>query len=291
MSGHDPYLIEGPALISFSGGRTSAYMLYQILQAHGGAIPDDVVVAFANTGKEREETLRFVHECGSRWGVSIRWVEWRPMPERFVDVGLNSAARNGEPFDGLIALRGRLPNPRQRFCSRELKVEPIKAMCLSLGWKHWSNVIGLRHDEGLRCLRKYAENDTGGHRWTNAMPMDKARATKRDVLAFWAKQPFDLELMGHEGNCDLCFLKSDKIIRAIIADRPHVEDWWVRAEAKTGKRFERDRSYASLAASAHAQQSFVFDGDDYDAECHDIRCHVGSGHETDHPHRSGGGEA
>jgi hypothetical protein len=82
-------------------------MLHQIIQAHGGALPDDVVVAFANTGKEREETLRFVHECGSRWGVHVRWVEWRPMPERFAEVGYNSAARNGEPFEGLIA-----PAPR-----------------------------------------------------------------------------------------------------------------------------------------------------------------------------------
>jgi hypothetical protein len=65
----NPYLIEGPALISFSGGRTSGYMLWQILDAHGGTLPDDVHVCFANTGKEREETLRFVHECETRWGV------------------------------------------------------------------------------------------------------------------------------------------------------------------------------------------------------------------------------
>ena len=62
----DPYLIQGPALISFSGGRTSAYMLKQIIDAHRGKLPDDVHVAFANTGKEREETLRFVNECARR---------------------------------------------------------------------------------------------------------------------------------------------------------------------------------------------------------------------------------
>ncbi len=62
----DPFHITGPALISFSGGRTSGYMLWRILQAHGGTLPDDVYVTFANTGKEREETLRFVYECGSR---------------------------------------------------------------------------------------------------------------------------------------------------------------------------------------------------------------------------------
>jgi hypothetical protein len=32
----NPYLIQGQALISFSEGRTSGYMLKHILDAHGG---------------------------------------------------------------------------------------------------------------------------------------------------------------------------------------------------------------------------------------------------------------
>jgi 3'-phosphoadenosine 5'-phosphosulfate sulfotransferase (PAPS reductase)/FAD synthetase len=102
----NPYFITGPALISFSGGRTSAFMLWNILQAHCGALPPDVVVAFANTGKEREETLRFVHECETRWGVRIRWLEYRDLSQAYLrkdsgveqsfeEVGFNSASRRG----------------------------------------------------------------------------------------------------------------------------------------------------------------------------------------------------
>lgn len=276
----NPYLITGPALISFSGGRTSAYMLYQIIQAHGGTLPDDVVVAFANTGKERQETLEFVSDCELHWGHRILWVEFiaaRGKPEeRFQFVDYLSASRNGEPFERLIELRGRLPNPLQRFCSRELKVEPIKALCQSLGWSRWTNVIGLRHDEGHRVLKKYAENDTGGHRWKSYMPLDKARVTKRDVMAFWAEQNFDLQLRPHEGNCDLCFLKSEGKLRDIIRRKPGVEDWWVAQEAG-GRRFERSRSFADLARAAHAQIDMFDDqeiieaheafGTEHDAEC------------------------
>ena len=56
----NPYVITEPTCISFSGGRTSAYMLYQVLQAHDGKMPDDGIVCFANTGKEEENTLKFV---------------------------------------------------------------------------------------------------------------------------------------------------------------------------------------------------------------------------------------
>jgi hypothetical protein len=61
--------------VSFSGGRTSAYMLWRALQAYGGKLPDDHVVAFANTGKEREETLRFVHECGATLRITATGVD------------------------------------------------------------------------------------------------------------------------------------------------------------------------------------------------------------------------
>ena len=72
----DPFRITEPTCISFSGGRTSAYMLWRVLQSNGG-LPPEAVVAFANTGKEDEATLRFVRDCGEHWDVPIIWVEYR----------------------------------------------------------------------------------------------------------------------------------------------------------------------------------------------------------------------
>lgn len=45
----NPYLIHGPAILSISGGRTSGFMLRQIIDAHGGKLPADVVPVFCNT--------------------------------------------------------------------------------------------------------------------------------------------------------------------------------------------------------------------------------------------------
>lgn len=274
---HPAYKIDGPALISFSGGRTSAFMLREILRAHDGKLPDDVVVAFANTGKEREETLRFVHECGSRWGVKVHWVEWRDMKPAFEEVGFNSASRNGEPFAGLIRKKGYLPNAVTRFCTQELKIRVMRDFARSLDWEHWTNIVGLRYDEGHRVLKALANNDAKKERWKTVMPMAKARHTKRDVLAFWAEQPFDLGLKGYEGNCDLCFLKARKRIENLMQENPRVGDWWIDQErvvttlraTATGARFVTEYSYADLAR--HVGQSPTLfdpiDDDEHDAEC------------------------
>ena len=51
----NPYKIPEPALISFSGGRTSGFMLWKILQAYNGKLPEDIWVVFANTGKKHQK--------------------------------------------------------------------------------------------------------------------------------------------------------------------------------------------------------------------------------------------
>lgn len=139
----DPFKITGPTCISFSGGRTSAYMLWRVLQSHDGKLPDDCVVCFANTGKEDEATLRFVRDCGERWGVPMTWLEYRD-ESAFEVVNFDSASRNGEPFEAVIRQRGGyLPNRVARFCSSELKTRTMHRYLKSLGWIEWDSFVGI----------------------------------------------------------------------------------------------------------------------------------------------------
>jgi 3'-phosphoadenosine 5'-phosphosulfate sulfotransferase (PAPS reductase)/FAD synthetase len=268
-----PYKIEGPALISFSGGRTSAYMLHEVLRAYDGNLPDDVHVTFANTGKEREETLRFVHDCATNWNVRVRWLE-RTEEGSFVEVGYNSASRKGEPFAALIVKKQYLPNAVTRFCTVELKIRVMRDFARSVGFERWNNVIGLRYDEGLRVMKALARNDDAKERFQAVMPLSKARVTKRDVASFWQAQAFDLGLQSYEGNCDLCFLKSRAKLANIMRENPGVADWWieqeslVRASKSTGARFVTEYSYADLLD--HTDRSpLLFDdlNDEHDVEC------------------------
>ncbi len=281
----NPYRIDGPALISFSGGRTSGYMLWHILDAHDGKLPDDVHVCFANTGKEREETLRFVHECATKWGVPIRWLEgrWPGGKVTFEEVGYNSASRNGEPFAALIRRKQYLPNPTMRYCTAELKVRVMKLFMIAQGYQRWVNAIGLRGDEMGRVFRQIALNEKKKERWTVVMPMATqagGMVRQADVQAFWREQPFDLGIHSADGNCDLCFLKQRQSRMREIRRDPASADWWIEQErlakcsvkikGEANARFDADESVEMLRNAVLASPLLDFEppsDEDHDAEC------------------------
>lgn len=223
----NPFKIDGPALVSFSGGRTSGLMLRRILDA---GIDSDVHVCFANTGKEREETLEFVRECGEHWGVDIVWLErpLEPNGDGFSRVTFDTASRDGAPFRKLIIDRKFLPNPVTRFCTTELKIRVMKKWMLAHNYEHWTNAVGLRADEPGRVASM--RNKEGRERWTVAMPLAEAGIRLADVDAFWKAQDFTLRLHSWEGNCDLCYLKGRKKKERILRDHPEFAPWWIDAE-------------------------------------------------------------
>ena len=279
----NPYKIEGPALISFSGGRTSAFMLKQIIDAHGGTLPDDIYVTFANTGKEMPETLDFVQACSEHWGVKVHWLELEMGDERPIyrtkEVTYETASRDGKPFEALIGRRSYLPNPVARFCTAELKIRRMKDFMWKMkGYKHWDNVLGLRYDEPKRVSS--SRNASDRERWGNLMPMYDAKHTVKDVLEFWQKANFDLTLPSIDGqtlagNCDLCFLKGRKTLTKLIKERPDLTTWWIAQENRigegTGATFRSDRPpYVELLKEAeNPVMDDMFEDDAMSCFCHD----------------------
>lgn len=293
-----PFFLIGPALISFSGGRTSAFMLFQHLWAHGSVLPEHVHVCFANTGKEREETLRFVYECQTRWGARVRWLEWKdrdgrqtPVADRFEEVGYNSASRCGEPFKALIERKKYLPNAVTRLCTAELKIDTMKQFMIAQGYKRWTNIVGLRADEVRRIAKQAKCNEQARERFVTTWPMLKAGVTKRDVWRFWLggnadpkllteslPQGFDLGLYPYEGNCDGCFLKSREVLMWQERERPGYLDDWIAMENRatglankpSGARFVTEYSYADLRHDVERQPLLVplnASLSEFDAEC------------------------
>lgn len=242
----DPFKITGPAVVSFSGGRTSGYMLHRILEAHGGTLPDDVIVSFQNTGKEQPETLDFVERCSQRWGVPIVWLEYRP-GKAVAIVDHATASRNSEPFDWCIEDRcgesGFLPNPIVRYCTIEMKILTTIRYLESLGWESWTNAVGFRADEPQRVVK--LNNAIRDERETAVCPLHRAGIGKKAVMAFWQSHTFDLELGPDEGNCDLCFLKGQGKLERLMRKWPNASDWWSEKETRGGL-FRKDRDRYSV---------------------------------------------
>jgi 3'-phosphoadenosine 5'-phosphosulfate sulfotransferase (PAPS reductase)/FAD synthetase len=208
----DPFRVPRPCVMSFSGGRTSGYLLWRVLQAHGGTLPEDVRPVFLNTGRERPETLDFVARCEREWNVNVTWLEYRTKAKhKVVQVDYGTASRDGEPFAELIIAKQHLPNVMSRYCTTWLKVKPNNRWARhTLGWGDgYFNTIGLRYDEPRRLeklrrsLARYPKHLTvetlfGPAKQKNPMwaeppppgekpivPLALARVTSGEVMEFW----------------------------------------------------------------------------------------------------------
>jgi len=278
----NPFKINEPTCISFSGGRTSAYMLYKVLEAGGGQLPSEVVVCFANTGKEEEATLEFVNECSMRWNVPISWLEYAEVDgeHSFKVVDYQTASRNGEPFEEIIKhFDNALPNGRARYCSANLKTRTFYRYLKSIGWEEWESFLGIRADEPKRVVKFRANPNPEGKHETVYLPLAQANVSAKDVSNFWKQQDFDLGLPNingktMHGNCDLCMLKPKAQILSLIQEKPERALWWIKQEEEASKRcvgdgkfFAIDRpSYAQMYKYA-AEQIDMFDKDEEAISC------------------------
>ena len=245
--------------MSYSGGRTSGFMLRNIIDAFGGKIPKGSYVCFANTGKEHPATLDFVRDTATNWGTEITWIE-RDFDSLngFSVVDHETASRNGEPFARMIEKRKFLPNPVMRFCTSELKVIAIGKYLKSVGVAEATMVVGLRADEPRRVHRVQGDTRQG---FDYDCPMATAGHVLADVRKFWASQPFDLHLPNDDrafGNCDCCFLKGTSVIERVLRHDPKHADWWIEQEELRGARFRRDApSYKAVLHQVRIQPELL----------------------------------
>jgi 3'-phosphoadenosine 5'-phosphosulfate sulfotransferase (PAPS reductase)/FAD synthetase len=139
-------------ILSFSGGRTSAYML---------ANYEFDLAIFCNTGKEAEGTLDFIRKCGEYFDKQIIWLEYTTdIKEKFKVVNFDTANRNGKPFEQLIKKSKFIPNEMTRTCTLELKIKTIKRYLKSqyINLEDVDMMLGIRKDEPKRYFKLKSSN-------------------------------------------------------------------------------------------------------------------------------------
>jgi 3'-phosphoadenosine 5'-phosphosulfate sulfotransferase (PAPS reductase)/FAD synthetase len=266
--------------ISFSAGETSAWMTYYLLKVRYKCIWDEktqmhigfdnktkevvqVIVTFANTGQENEETLIFAKKCDEHFGFKTIWLEAMPrfkiggvimnvienidkalntnwigsrLGTKFRIVNFDLANRDGLVYESVIARYG-LPNNANSFCTRELKLRPMTSYLRSRGWKRkkYFSAIGLRVDEIDRISKDRKELKLY-YPAISDKPM-----TKPQINGFWQLQPFRLNLKGYQGNCKWCFKKHDPKLWQLAKETPEIFEFPARMEEKYGDYITPDR--------------------------------------------------
>lgn len=190
-----------PIFISFSAGETSGDMLLRMWEKYNGK--RKIIVLFANTGQEWEETLKFAHRIELFYKIPIIWLEAIVDPEygkgiKHKVVNFYTAARSHElntPMEQLIRKLG-IPNKDQLHCTRDLKTRVMESYLKSIGIKECNTLIGIRFDEMSRLTssKLFYEPAISG-------------VTKKDVNFRWSQRPFRLNLTGYNGNCRWCHKK------------------------------------------------------------------------------------
>lgn len=252
-------------ICSFSGGRTSAYMTWRVLQEWRDQY-DEITVLFANTGLEHKKTLEFVKNCDEHFGFNTVWLEAVIDPTLGVGnkhkvVSFQTASRNGEPYYDHCAKHG-IPSVAAPKCTASLKLDPMRAYlrdALGHARRDYEQCVGIRADEIDRMQDPTSRRGKG-----LLYPLVKWGVTKAQVLDWWAAQSFDLDLPEYLGNCVTCFKKSDRKLMTIAKRHPEYFEPMARMEkdhATAGNRgeyqnfFRKNRNTADIIASS--KQPFI----------------------------------
>lgn len=241
-------------VVSVSGGRTSGYMAEWLIEnktivEEYFKSPITYIFVFANTGRENDDTLRFVNDIDKRiLGGQLVWLEALvdPRPNhgtKHIIVDFNSAHRKHQylnpkhPFRQYMAKYG-VPNVKFKSCTRELKLRPITSYLRSSGLKsgdYWT-AIGIRDDEQRR-VSDTASDQNIFYPLVDLNPVDKA-----DVLMHWESREWDLKIPEHRGNCETCFKKSFNKLHKVWSEESTLFEFnrWSEEEyGMVGAEFEK----------------------------------------------------
>ncbi|RAW91465.1 MULTISPECIES: phosphoadenosine phosphosulfate reductase domain-containing protein [unclassified Photorhabdus] len=202
-------------VVSFSGGRTSAYLVYLMEQRRKKG--EDVRYIFMDTGAEHPKTYEFIRNLVRCWKIDLVCLRVVINPELGKGNGyqiltLDEIKHDLEPWRAMLKKYG-TPYVGGEFCTDRMKLVPFKKYCDEhIGKKSYHTWIGIRTDEPrrIKCLDRTSY-------LANISDIDKY-----GIIDWWSQQPFDLQIHEHLGNCCFCIKKSIQKIALAAKDEPEL---------------------------------------------------------------------
>lgn len=225
-------------VVSFSGGRTSAYLVHLIK-----TLGMNTTYIFMDTGAEHPETYKFIRNVVQHWGIDLIClrVEYNPELGKGNDydiLGVDDIGPDYGPWVGMLKKYG-CPSVESPYCTSRMKTEPHDKYCNDrFGKGNYVTWLGIRADEpkrlkprqGVRYLAEISDFD------------------KTDVLEWWKEQPFNLGIEEHLGNCVFCIKKGLNKVALAAKDEPELARQFIEvAEGEdvrtTGRKHQHKRMY------------------------------------------------
>lgn len=173
----------------------------------------DVRYIYMDTGAEHPKTYEFIKNVVSHWGINLTCLRVVVNPElgqgnSYEVIPVSEIKHDLEPWKAIVKKYG-LPYPAGAFCTREMKFNPVTKYCKD-NFDEYTTWIGIRADEQNRLKPKDGINYLA----------DISDFEKDDINHWWSKQPFDLNIPEHLGNCVFCIKKSVNKIALAARDDP-----------------------------------------------------------------------
>jgi hypothetical protein len=199
----------------------------------------------------------------------------------------------GKTFDEVIERKSGIPNlpqPMRRFCTLEMKVEPLFQYWKSLNIAPWECRFGFRANEMRRAINtndKLNKNgflthkgivgklNNGRNKWQNfeyqkpSYPLIKDGIFKDAIEEFWRGKPVRFAWMN---NCVGCMHKEPILLKKMMLLHPNKLKWFTDQENKAkimkGNTWRRDVTYEQIA---HWNPQYELFHDDFN-ECDSGYC-------------------
>ena len=150
-------------VISFSGGRTSAYMVHLIEQMRkSGEWQGNVEYIFMDTGAEHPKTYEFIKKCAVHFGIEITCLHGdfnQPVgvghTYKVVDITDCKHDMINGPFAQLMKKYG-APTVMSAWCTSRMKEETHDKYCDDkYGKGNYVTWLGIRYDEPARLVGQF----------------------------------------------------------------------------------------------------------------------------------------
>jgi hypothetical protein len=274
---------------SISGGKTSAYI--------AANYPADYnVFALVRTTDKNcmfpDKKIR--QEVSDRLGTEfIGTLEMDTIIYTMLDleqyIGKKIDWVTGKAFDDIIVRNGKkyLPNVTQRFCTSEMKLQPLfdwwqkeinEVVEMRIGFRaneqrRAKNMVSKTNENGNSEFKTIIGKSKNGKRnkwglieWQKpSFPLIETPTFKDQIEVFWKDKPVRFAYMN---NCVGCFHRNPILLKHLSNTNENKFQWFINAEQETGynvRTFKNGISYEQIKNSLEQTKLFDEDFDECDS--------------------------